>query len=118
MDCLNGAEWFSALHLISGFWQVDMEEDSKAFTVFTVRPLGFYKCEHMPFRLTNAPVIFQWLMQICLGNLHLCYCIICLDDVIAFSKTLEEHVFRLRAVFEKLKEIGLKLKPSKCEFFR
>ena len=57
-------------------------------------------------------------MQSCLGNLHLHYCIIYLDDVIVFSKTPEEHVFRLRAVFEKLKQVGLKLKPSKCEFFR
>ena len=72
----------------------------------------------MPFGLTNAPATFQWLMQSCLGNLHLHYCIIYLDDVIVFSKTEEEHVFRLRAVFEKLKQARLKLKPSKCEFLR
>ena len=118
LDCLNGAEWFSSLDLKSGYWQVEMEEDSKALTAFTFGPLGFYKCECMPFELKNAPATFQWLMQSCLGNLHLCYCIIYLDDVIVFSKTLEEHVFRLRAVFEKLKQAGLKLKPSKCEFFR
>ena len=72
----------------------------------------------MPFGLTNAPANFQQLMQSCLGNLHLCYCIIYLDDVIVFSKILEEHVARLRAVFEKLKQAGLNLNPSKCEFFR
>ena len=70
------------------------------------------------FGLTNTPATFQQLMQSCLGNLHLYYCIIYLEDVIVFSKTLEEHVFRLRAVFEKLKQAGLKLKPSKCEFFK
>ena len=57
-------------------------------------------------------------MQSCLGDLHLHYWIIYLNDVIVFSKTPEEHVFRLEAVFEKLKQAGLKLKPSKCEFFR
>ena len=56
-------------------------------------------------------------MQSCLGNLHLQYCIIYLDDIV-FSKTLEEHLTRLRAVFEKLKKAELKLKPSKCEFFK
>ena len=76
--------------------EVEMEEDSKALTAFTFRPLGFYECEQMPFGLTNGPATFQWLMQSCLGNLHLHYCIIYLDDVIVFSKTLEEHVFRLR----------------------
>ena len=72
----------------------------------------------MPFRLTNTHVTFQWLMQGCLGNLYLQYCIIYLDDIIVFSKTLEEHLIRLRAVFEKLKKGDLKLNPSKCELFK
>ena len=84
-----------------------MEEDSKALTAFTVGPLGFYECECMPFGLTNAPATFQWLMQGCLGNLHVHYCTIYLDDVIVFSKTPEEHIIRLRAVFEKLLTVGI-----------
>ena len=68
LDCLNGAEWFTSLDLKSGYWQVEMEEDSKALTAFTVRPLGFYECERMPFGLTNPPATFQCLMQSCLGN--------------------------------------------------
>ena len=86
LDCLNGTEWFSSLDLKSEYWKVEMEEDSKALTAFTVGPLGFYKCECMPFGLTNAPATFQWLMQSCLGNLHLCYCIIYLDDVLFSPK--------------------------------
>ena len=117
-DCLNGAKWFSSLDLKYGYWQVEVEEDSKAFTAFTVGPLSFYECEQMPFGLTNVPATFQWLMQSCLGNLHLHYCIIYLGDVIVFSKTPEEHLLRLRAVFEKLKQGGFKLKPSKFEIFR
>ena len=72
----------------------------------------------MPFGLTNAPATFQRLMESCLGELHLNWCIIYLDDNIVFSRTPEEHVHRLRAVFEKLKAAGLKLKPSKCDFFK
>ena len=41
-----------------------------------------------------------------------------LDDVIVFSKTPEEHLERLEAVFQKLTASGLKLKPSKCTFFK
>ena len=71
----------------------------------------------MPFGLTNAPATFQCLMESCLGDMHLKWCIIYLDDII-FSKTPEEHIQRLRGVFEKMSAAGLQLKPSKCEFYK
>ena len=57
-------------------------------------------------------------MENCLGDLNLNWSIIYLDDVIIFSKTPKEYIQKLRGVFQKLWEAGLKLKPSKCEFFR
>ena len=102
LDCLNGAKIFTSLDLKCGYWQVEMEEDSKSLTVFMVEPLGFYQCEHMPFGLTNAPATFQYLMESCLGDLHLNWCIIYLDDIIVFSKMPKEHVERLHGVFAKL----------------
>ena len=95
-----------------------MSEESIPYTAFTVGPLGFYECVRMPFGLTNAPATFQRLMESCLGDLHLQYCIIYLDDIIVFSKTPEEHIERLCSVFQKLDQAGLHLKPSKCEFFK
>ena len=95
-----------------------MDEMSKQLTAFTVGPLGFYECERMPFGLTNAPATFQRLMESCLGDLHLNWCIICLDDIIVFSKTPKEHIEKLRGVFMKLVAASLKLKPKKCEFFK
>ena len=118
LDCLNGAIIFTSLDLKAGYWQVEMEESSIPYTAFTVGPLGFYKCVHMPFGLTNAPAMFQCLMESCLGDYHLKYCIIYLDDIIIFSKTPEEHISRLCKVFQKLDEAGLCLKPNKCEFFK
>ena len=72
----------------------------------------------MPFGLTNVLATFQHLMESCLGEMHLKWCIIYLDDIIMFSKTPEEHIERLRGVSEKLSAAGLRLKPSKCEFFK
>ena len=118
LDCLGGAIIFTSLDLKSGYWQVEMDEESKALTAFTVGPLGFYEYERMPFRVTNAPATFQCLLESCLGELHLNWCIIYLDDIIVFSKTLEDHLIRLHGIFEKLTKAGLKHKPSKCEFFK
>ena len=118
LDSLNGAMIFTSLDLKSGYWQVELDEDSIPYTAFTVGPLGFYECLRMPIGLTNAPATFQRLMENCLGDLHLNWCIIYLDDVIVYSKTPEEHLQRLEAAFEKISKAGLKLKPNKCEFFK
>ena len=112
LDCLDGATIFTSLDLQSGYWQVEITEDSKPLIAFTVGHLGFYECVWMPFGLTNAPATFQQLMETRLGEVHLKWCIIYLDDIIVFSKTPEEHIERLRGVFEKLATVGLKLKPK------
>ena len=57
-------------------------------------------------------------MEDCLGDLNMNWCIVYLDDVIVYSKTPDEHLERLEAVFQKLSHAGLKLKPSKCSFFK
>ena len=118
LDCLGGSIIFSSLDLKSGYWQLEMDEMSKQLTAFTVGPLGFYECERMWFGLTNAPATFQRLMGSCLGDLHLNWCIIYLDDIIVLSWMPKEHIERLRGVFDKLVQAGLKLKPKKCEFFK
>ena len=91
-----------------------MNEESKPLTAFTVGLLGFYKCKRMPFGLTSAPATFQRLMETCLGDLNLHWCIIYLDDIVIFFKDLASHLQRLKAVIQKLEEAHLKLKPSKC----
>ena len=106
LDSLNGACIFTSLDLKSGYWQVKLDEDSIPLTAFTVGPLGFYECVRMPFGLTNVPATFQRLMESCLGELHLDWCIIYLDDIIIFSKTPDEHITRLEGVFEKLAKAG------------
>ena len=62
--------------------------------------------------------MFQRLMQNCLGELKLIYCLIYLDGVIMFSQTAEEHLQWLCVVFDWLREYNLKLKPSKCSLFK
>ena len=84
--------FFSCLDLKLGLWQIKMEEALKQHTAFTIGNLGFFKCDCMPFGLCNVLVTFQWLMQNCLGELNLVYCLIYLDDLIVFLQTMEEHL--------------------------
>ena len=118
LDSLISAAYFSTFNLTSGFWQVPMAEESKQFTAFKLGSMGLFDCDRMPFGLCNAPATFQRLMQNCLGELNLTYCLIYLDDVIVYSKTQEEQLQRMRIVFDCLREHGLKLKPTKCDLFR
>ena len=117
MESMVAACHFSCMDLKSGFWQVKMAEKSRQYTAFTVGSMGVYEFLWMPYGLCNAPATFQRLMQNCLGELNLSYALIYLDNVIVYSRTEEEHLTRLRAVFERFLESGLKLKPSKCHFF-
>lgn len=70
----------------------------------------------MPFGLTNAPSIFQRLMACVLSGLTSEQCLIYIDDFIIFSATFSEHLVRLRKVFQRIQDAGLKLKASKCRF--
>ena len=77
-----------------------MEKALKQYTAFTVGNLGFFECNCMPFGFCNVPAMFQRLMQNCLGELNLIYCLIYLDDLIVFSQSAEEHLHRLCMVFD------------------
>ena len=118
LESLAGTAHYSTIDMNSGFWQVPMDEESKQYTAFTLGSMGLYECESMPFGLCNAPPTFQRLMLSCLGELNLTYCLIYLDDVIIFSQMEEEHLEWMCVVFDRFREHGLKLKPSKCEVFK
>ena len=72
----------------------------------------------MPFGLCNSGATFQRLMDAVLNGLSLRICLAYLDDVVVFSSSMEEHLKRLRQVFERLRMAGLKLKPSKCNILQ
>ena len=117
IESMVGTWHFSCMDLKSGFLQVQMDEESRQYTAFTVGSMGMYEFLRMPYRLCNAPAMFQRLMQNCLGELNLMYTLIYLDDVMVYCKTEEEQLVHLCAMLERFMEHGLKLKPSKCNFF-
>ena len=118
LESLSGNKYFSILDMKSGYHQLEVLEAHKPRTAFTAGPLGFWEYNRLPFGLCNAPATYQRVMEECLGELNYSICLVYLDDLIIFSKTYEEQVLRLRKVFEKLREHGLKLSPKKCHLFK
>ena len=114
-DRLRGAKYFSKIDLRSGYHQIRLDEESIPMTAFRTR-YGLFEYLVVPFGLTNAPATFMSMMNNVLhefiDQFVMCY----LDDILIFSRTLQEHIEHLRKVLEKLREHKLYAKLSKCEF--
>ena len=115
LESLAGSTIFSTLDLASGYWQVELEENDKEKTAFSTME-GHFEFNVMPFGLTNAPSSFQRLMTCVLSGLTNDQCLIYIDDIIVFSATFSEHLDRLRNVFQRVQDAGLRLKANKCHF--
>lgn len=114
MEALLGSAYFTTLDLASGYWQVEMDEQTKEKTAFSV-PSGHYDFNVMPFA---PPATFPRVMECILSGLTNTECLIYLDDVIVFSTSFREHLHRLENVLQKLQNAGLLLKLPKCKFAR
>ena len=121
LDQLGHCKYFSTLDLASGYWQIRVAAESREKTAF-VTPNGLYEFLVMPFSLTNAPEVFQRLMQKVISGLNPDtgpdFVAVYIDDVLVFSRTVEEHLEHLRAAIQRIEEAGLKLQPPKCNFAR
>ena len=99
LDAMNGARWFSTFDLRSGYHQVLMDEESRDKTTFVTRE-GTFRFRVMPFGLTDASATFQRLMDVVMSGLNLEVCLVYLDEIIVYSRDVDTHLDRLRAVFE------------------
>ena len=110
---LKGAKVFSTIDLRSGYHHITLGKSSRAKTAF-VTPFGKYEFLMVPFGLAQAPAYFQLLMNKVLHGLD--FAMTYLDDIIIFSKNKLQHLEHLETVFSHLREAGLKMKHSKCDF--
>ena len=112
---LGKAKFYTTLDLRSGYHHIALDKDSIKKTAF-VSPLGKYEYLKVPFGLAQAPAYFQNLMNKVLNGLN--FTLAYLDDVIIFSETAEQHLKHIQIVLTRLKQANLKLKKSKCTFFK
>ena len=114
LERVGGSRVMSKLDLAKGFYQVEVEPQSREKTAF-ICPFGKYEFTRMPFGLRNAPAVFQRCMEIVLQE---CYEFSApyIDDIIVFSRNGREHVGHLRQVLSELGKFGMTVKEGKCEF--
>lgn len=98
LESLNGATVFSTLDLKSGYWHLEMETDSIQKTAF-VTSTGLYEFLCLPFGLKNAAASFQRLMEHVLRDVKGKCCMVYINDIVVYSKTMTEHLQDLHQVF-------------------
>ena len=113
---LAEARYFTKVDVIAAFNKLRMKEGTEWLTAFRTR-FGLFEYTVMPFGLTNAPSSFTRLLNETLGvdiladsaNTHS-------DDILIYSRTLDEHRQHVNEVFERLLKEGLYLDLEKSEF--
>ena len=110
---LHGAKVFSKLDLLKGYFQVPVNPEDVPKTAI-ITPFGTYTFSYSTFGLRNSGATFQRLMDGILGDLPYCVCYV--DDILIFSRNLEEHQGHIRNVLQLLQDNGLVLRYDKCLF--
>jgi len=116
-DQLAGARYFSKLDLRTGYWQIRVAAEDVPKTAFTSRH-GHFEWLVLPMGLTNAPAEFMALMENTFREELNTFVLVFLDDILVYSRTLEEHEAHLRVVLQRLRDQKLFAKWSKCCFAR
>ena len=112
---LKGAKVFSTIDLRSGYHHITLGKSSRTKTTF-VTPFGKHEFLMVAFGLAQAPAYFQLLMNKVLHGLD--FAMTYLDDIIIFSKNEIQHFEHLETIFSCLRVARLKMKHSKCDFFK
>lgn len=115
MDELAGACYFSKLDCRSGYHQIRVAQGDEFKTAFKTHN-GLFEFRVMPFGLTNAPASFQGAMNMIFAPLLRKSVLVFMDDILVYSRTLEDHIHHLQQVLQLLQDNQFLLKESKCVF--
>ena len=105
------------MDLISGYWQLLLDDESKPLTAFSAGSETLYEFNIVPFGYSSFDMCFQRSLEAVLKYVMYTHCQVYLDDVLVKSPDLKSHLHSLDLVFTRLSDSGLKLKPKKCKLF-
>ncbi|KAL4007989.1 hypothetical protein ACER0C_001841 [Sarotherodon galilaeus] len=114
-ELLQGAVIFSKLDLRNAYHLVRIREGDEWKTAFNTH-LGHFEYLVMPFGPTNAPAVFQAMVNDVLRDFINHFAFVYLDDILIFSKSRAEHIKHVRLVLQRLLANRLFVKGEKCEF--
>ena len=112
---LRGSQIFSTIDLGSGYYHMELSTESRAKSAF-VTPLDKFEFTRCPFGLSQAPAYFQRLINKVIKRLPFAFGY--LDDVLIHSPDIETYLQHIEILFQRLREADLKLKDSKCNYFK
>ena len=115
LDQLSSATIYTKLDIRDAYYNLRIRAGDESKTAFRTQ-YGLYEYCVMPFGLTNAPALFQRWMNEFLSEYLNIFWVAYLDDILIFSQNLEDHRKQVRTILERVKETGMTLKASKCEF--
>jgi len=116
-DQVAGATYFTKIDLRTGFYQIPVAEADIHKTAFRTR-YGLFEYCVLPMGLTNAPATFMHLMNQSFHDFLDRFVLVFLDDILVYSRSLEEHKRHVTQVLDRLRKMKLYAKKSKCEFFK
>ncbi len=114
-ELLQGAKVFTKLDLRNAYHLVRIREGDEWKTAFNT-PTGHFEYRVLPFGLTNAPAVFQALINDVLRDMVNRFVFVYLDDILIFSPSLQVHTQHVRQVLQRLLENQLYAKAEKCVF--
>ena len=113
---INQRKYFTSVDLVKGYYQLPLSPESREFTAFSTA-YSHYQFKRLSFGLRNAPATFQREIQSVLSDFPKRNVIVYFDDILIMEDTFEAHLELVSKVLHTLAVHGMKINPSKCQWF-